>query len=263
MIVEKIEALLGKGKGLVGLEKFTEDIEWALRKQLDRGEEELGKLRLSNLGQCPRKIAYSIIGAEKEPLTPRARMTFLFGDIIEAVTVVLIKSAGINLHSQQKEVEFDGVTGHIDGIVEIDGENFLFECKSMSDYSFKDLKRNGLDNTWGYLTQANVYMEALGLDKAILVAVNKNTGHFTEVLLPKNKHIINEAKETIQLVRNFEKTRNLPPRKYDFVPEVYRRKETGRYVLPVQCSYCAYVKTCWEGRYEVEIKGGKPKLYRK
>ena len=47
------------------------------------------------------------------------------------------------------------------------------------------------------------------------------------------------------------------------IEEIYRKKETGRYVLPVQCSYCAYVKTCWEGRYEVEIKGGKPKLYRK
>lgn len=262
MIVEKIDKLLKNGNSLVGLEDFKNTIEWALKRQLQR-QESKAKLRCSLLGHCPKKIAYMLMGEDKRELQPRARVTFLFGDIIEAIAVTLIKSAsGIELIDQQKEIDFEGVKGHIDGVVIIDNKKYLFECKSMSDFSFRDLQRTGLDNTWGYLTQTNVYLEALGLNEAILFAINKNTGAFDEVLIKKDFKIIEEAKRTIKMIREFEKTGKLPPRKFDFVPEFFRKKETGKYILPVQCSYCAYLETCWSGQYEKVLRYRRPKYYK-
>jgi len=262
MIVEKIDKLLEDGDRLVGLEEFKNTIEWALKRQLQRSETK-ARLRCSLLGHCPRQIAYMLMGEDKKKLQPRARITFLFGDVIEAIATTMIKSAeGIELIDQQREIEFEGVKGHIDGIIVVDNKKYLFECKSMSDFSFRDLQKYGLDNTWGYLTQTNVYMEALGLDEAVLFAINKNTGAYDEVFIKKDLQIIEEAKETIRLIKKFEATGKLPPRKFDFIPEVFRKKETGKYILPVQCSYCAYLETCWSGQYEKVLKNGKPKYYK-
>lgn len=247
------------------LESFKADIVHGLERQMFSEKEAKGSLRLSVAGKCPRQVYFSISRPDlARPLEPRAKLTFLFGDITEAMIVALAKSAGVNLHSEQETVEFDGVKGHVDGIVtDENGKDYLWECKSMSDISFKMTSTKGIEDTWGYLSQVNVYMDALGLDKAIFTCMNKNTGHLEEITVDKNKKILADAKETIRQVREAEQTGKLPKRKFDFEKEVFRKKPTGRMKLPIQCSYCPYVEKCWKGEYDLVFKSGKPIYYKK
>jgi len=247
------------------LDSFKADIVHGLERQMFSEKEEKGRLRLSVAGKCPRQVFYSMTRPDlARPLEPRVKLTFLFGDITEAMVVALAKSAGVNLHSEQKEVEFEGVKGHIDGIyTDSSGKDFLWECKSMSDFSFKRVTFSGIDNAWGYLSQVNVYMDSLGVDKAVFTCMNKNTGHLEEVTVDKDRKVLAEAKENIRKIREAEQSGKCPERKFDFEDEVFRKKPTGKLKLPVQCSYCPYVEECWKGKYDLHFKNNKPIYYKK
>jgi len=261
MIKDKIYDLLSLNEDapipMEILNEFSQAVVEGFRRQILTEKSEKSNLRLSQVGRCVRQQWYSIKGFDGEPLNPRTRMTFLFGDIIEAVVVALAKTAGVNLFDQQKEVKVLGVKGHIDGII-MDGKKAcLFECKSMSDAGFKSLERNGLEDDFGYLTQANLYMHALGLDVGYLVAVNKNTGHIAEVEIHKDYDIINKALSNIKIVRKCLKKDTLPDRSFEATDEIFRNKPTGRKILPVQCAYCPYKEHCWDN-ITMEFKNNRP-----
>lgn len=245
------------------INQFRNSIEWGLKRQLF-SERKDGSLRLSIAGKCPRQTYYSITMPElARPLEPRVKLTFLFGDVSEAIIVAMIKACEIDLHDEQKEVEFEGVKGHIDGIVTIDGKDYLLEIKSMADGSFKATSASGMSNDFGYLSQVNCYLEALNLNKAIFICLNKNTGHLEEVIVDKDNNIIKEARENIKKVREAEASGKLPERKFTFEKELYRNKPTGKEKLPFQCSYCSFVDECWKGQVELEFKNNKPVYYKK
>lgn len=261
MIKEKIYELLGLNEDLPIPEEvfkeFADAVIYGLQRQIFTEREERSTLRLSQIGKCLRQQYYSIMGYEAEPLNPRAKMTFLFGDIIEAVVVALAKASGVELVDQQREVNIDGVKGHIDGIVKDDGNLYLFECKSMSDASFKQLLNKGLTDDFGYLTQCNVYMHALGIGRAFLVAVNKNTGHITEVEIEKDEKLIKNAIDNIKILRQYLAKEEMPERKYEPVDEVKFRKKTGRKILPFNCAYCGYKLHCWDNLIQ-DFNNNKP-----
>ena len=261
MIKEKIYSLLELNESLPIPEsiilEFADAISQGLKRQIFFEKPEQKNLRVSSLGKCLRQQFYSIKGYEGEVINPRAKMTFLFGDIVEAVVVALAKASGVELIEQQKEVVIDGVKGHIDGLIKTPEGISLFECKSMSDASFKNLTSSGLGDDFGYLTQVNMYMYALGLDRAYLVAVNKNTGHVEEVEIPRDEELIEKTLNNISVLRSCLESDILPPRKYELIDEVVRNKETGRKILPFQCSYCAYRQHCYSNLIQ-EFKNNKP-----
>lgn len=261
MIKEKIYELLQLNEDLPIPEdifkEFSESVVYGLQRQVFSERQERGTLRLSQIGRCVRQQWYMVKKYPTEPLNPRAKMTFLFGDIVEAVVVALAKASGVNLHSEQKEVDFNGVKGHIDGLITVNGEDCLFECKSMSDAGFKTLERNGLEDDFGYLSQVNSYLHCLGLNRAFLVAVNKNTGHITEVEVKKSDKLVKEIEKNITTLRECIQNDTLPDRKYKPVEEIYRNKPTGRMILPVQCAYCGYKDYCWNNLQQ-DFKNNRP-----
>src|SRR5690606_19057418 len=117
-------------------------------------------LRVSNLGTpCDRRLWFSINHPElAEPLEPHTRLKFLLGDVWEAVLLFLAKIAGHRVEGQQDEISLHGVLGHRDAV--IDGT--IVDVKSASSFSF-DKFENHLkpeDDSFGYLTQINSYLEA-------------------------------------------------------------------------------------------------------
>ncbi len=261
MIKEKIYSLLDLNESLPIPEniiaEFSEAIAYGLKRQIFFEKSVQKNLRVSALGKCLRQQFYSIKGYEGEVINPRTKMTFLFGDIVEAVVVTLAKASGVELIEQQKEVDVDGVKGHIDGLIKTEDGIYLFECKSMADASFKNLTSSGLSDDFGYLTQVNMYMYALGLDRAYLVAVNKNTGHIEEVEIPRDEDLIEKTLNNISVLRSCLESDNLPPRKYEPVLEKSKRGHAGRMILPIPCSYCAYKNFCWENLQQ-DFKNNKP-----
>lgn len=199
---------------------------------------------MSNIGKpCDRQLWYEINSPEdSEPLRPETYMKFLYGDIIEAVVLFLVKAAGHSVEGTQDESEIEGIKGHRDGI--IDGT--IVDVKSASAFSFKKFKTGGLkeDDPFGYIPQLQSYLHAAQTDdkvkdknRAAFLVVDKVLGHIcldfhdrTNVDIPS---YYNERKEMVK--------GPCPERGFKDVPE----GKSGNMKLGINCSYCSFSKTCW------------------
>lgn len=206
----------------------------------DRLLEERGafSLRISNLGTvCKRKLWYDKNSPEKaEPLSPDARLKFLYGDILECLMLFLAKIAGHEVTEQQKEVDLHGVKGHIDGVI----DGVLVDVKSCSTYSFDKFK-TGLNegtDSFGYLTQLDGYLNADNMDDGAFLAVDKTLGHITlDRHKRSNRDYAKEIAETTAILNE----PSPPPRGYSDVPE----GKSGNRKLCMECSYCSHKFHCW------------------
>lgn len=280
MIVEKIEHYLtGRGQTLDEevLQQMWNSFTFSVQRQLMEERELSKNLRGSNPGPCARKMAYATLGYEPtEPLQARSKVTFLTGDLLELVAVGMMRLAGLNVTDTcldadgQSEAIFDVGNGtlvkcHADGILHpqigVTDVKRLLEIKSSSDYGFKRewLRGNMSDQ---YRLQHNIYMEAYGIDHGIFLVVNKNTGHFAEVLTEKDPDIIEWGRKNYLLASVADED-NIPPRFMDFENYGLKKDKQGNVTnqLCWGCSYCDFTRYCWPG-VELEINSrGKPEYY--
>lgn len=203
-------------------------------------------LRMSNLGTpCRRKLWYSINRPEKaEPLDPWTKIKFMFGDLCELFLLFLAREAGHTVQNEQREVNLNGVKGHIDCLV--DGE--LVDVKSASTYGFKKFKENGLreDDPFGYLPQLFGYLEAeqddpdlLEKNHAHFLAFDKQHGHIA--LDTYRKDPAKNYAELVNSSREMLAQPEPPDRQYTDV----EFQKGGNRKLGVECSYCAFKDHCW------------------
>lgn len=202
-------------------------------------------LRLSNLGTpCERKLWYSInTPDDAEPLSPEARIKFLFGDILEELLLFLAAEAGHLVEGQQDEVNVGSVVGHRDAV--IDGR--LVDCKSASSYSFKKFQSNGLreDDPFGYLVQLGAYLHGSAGDPAVrerdlasFLVIDKQLGKITLDTYAKPdidfEQMVNDKREMLAQPKP-------PSRAYTAEPD----GKSGNLALGVACSYCPFKAKCW------------------
>lgn len=202
-------------------------------------------LRLSNIGTpCRRQLYYRIHNAESaEPLPPEARLKFLFGDILEEMLLWLATEAGHKVEGEQDEVDFHGVKGHRDAI--IDGH--LVDAKSASTFSFNKFAA-GLTpdgDAFGYLPQIQTYLRAseddgrlLDKDSGSFLVIDKTLGRLT---LDTHKKDSVDYEGKVDELREILARDKPPPR--DFSPEPDGK--AGNLKLPTVCSYCNHKKTCY------------------
>jgi len=133
-------------------------------------------LGLSEIGhKCPRWLWYAHKGTPA--IAPEGRVLRLFrtGNIIEAAIINDLRSIGLTVTDQQREVciVHDDITlkGHIDGIV----EGQLLEIKSTAEKYFKQLIKSGYEK-WNpkYKAQIHVYMVLCELKECMVIVENKN-----------------------------------------------------------------------------------------
>ena len=90
-------------------------------------------LRFSSIGKPTRQLWYaSRIADQAEPIHPSTRIKFLYGDIIEHLVLLLIKTAGYKVTDEQGEKKLGGITGHMDARV----NGVVVDIKSASQYGF-------------------------------------------------------------------------------------------------------------------------------
>jgi hypothetical protein len=256
MIVDKIQKYLTEND-LILDEQIRYNVEklagWTFKRQfMDNSERELkGKLYISAAGKCARQLAYGFHGFEKagKEMDARSKLIFWMGDLVELTVVNLAKLAGVQILASGFDqmtvtMDIDGfkVNGHPDGIVWDNGRPILFECKSMSSFRFEDFERGCL--TEDYLYQINCYMFCLGIDKAVVVGVNKDSGVLYENVYVRDDKIVQDAQ--INMKRVLDSTHdNLPEPKY----EANAKKE-----YPWQCLYCSYWCHCKPNAEKVLVK---------
>ena len=162
------------------VQEFGEACKNALLKQFAEKRKDKFELRMSNIGRplCQLQMEAKGIKGEGQPYSNKMRNTF--GDIIEALSIFVMKSAGVNVENEQKKVtyKFNGnkVEGRQD--VEIDGK--IWDIKSASPYSFE--KKFGeaggftevvKEDSFGYASQGFLYGESQKKPFGGWIVINK------------------------------------------------------------------------------------------
>lgn len=192
---------------------------------------------------CARQGAYKFFGFDSEPLAPRVRINFMYGDITELLVVEAAKLAGCNIWGSQDpvfvEVASDTeIMGHPDGLFEdANGQQYILEVKKQSEWGFK----KPIDNAFGYLAQAHAYMAGSGLRKTIFVRLNGQTGALAEQVVDFDEETWEAARQRAVAILKSAGTKELPPRAF----ELEKEDKKGRRKLVLQCRYCGFRDTCW------------------
>lgn len=201
-----------------------------------------------------------------ERLSTQMHRRFHLGHVLEGEVILALRAHGFVITDTQTEVvmnEEHGVLGHCDGVLHWGGKRYVFDVKTMSDYSFSQYtKRDGPHDNGGYVSQLACYHKLLGTDGAFILAYNKNTHLFR--VLPLDERRLEERWERAQRVidtlagiRSIEDLRPLPVP--PAVPELYKREETGLFVPHDSIKYEPERYLCYE--IYTKKKWGKDKEY--
>lgn len=224
------------------LDEFANNLKELLRFRLKLQQEKSSPLRFSALGKPNRQIWYDAHPepGTKEPLTPKTYLKFLYGDVIEQVFLFLAKEAGHKVEREQEEVVIDGITGHIDAV--IDGT--VVDVKSASSFGYKKFKDRTVteDDPFGYVAQLSGYAHVLTPGKdAAWWAIDKVNGN--NCISPLSSLVISYHKpeERIAELKEVIASDEVPERCYEDVPD----GKSGNRKLDTGCSYCAHKFRCW------------------
>jgi len=264
-------------KGPVKLDKqlvqeFGEACKNALLKQFEEERRDKFELRMSNVGRplCQLQMEAKGIKGEGQPYNNKMRNTF--GDLIEALALFVMKSAGVNVKNEQKKVEYKFDKYKIEGRQDVEIDEKVWDIKSASPYSFE--KKFGeaggfseviRDDSFGYASQGFLYGESQNKKFGGWIVINKSTGEWTVCETPTSveEHKVNALKTAEQNVKAIDKKVEFK-RCYTDIAETFRTKPTGNKVLGFVCSYCPYKLPCW-GRDKLQLlpqqqsKGKNPK----
>ena len=276
-ILYKVQQYLGKAskesvkldKGLV--EEFGEACKNALLKQFEDQRRNKFEPRMSNIGRplCQLQMEAKGVKGEGQPYNVKVRNTF--GDIIEALAIFIMKSAGVNIKNEQKKVKYKFNGSEVEGKQDVEIDEKIWDIKSASPYSFeKKFGEEGgfleviKEDSFGYASQGFLYGESQNKKFGGWIAINKSTGEWTvcetpAMIEPHKTEALKKAKDNLKALKD-----KAPFKKqYDDIAETFRGKPTGNRVLGFVCSYCPYKLPCWGSKLQLlqqqQSKGKNPK----
>ena len=196
-------------------------------------------VRMSNVGRPLRQLWYESKSEVKNVVNPPTMIKFLYGHLLEEVLLMLVRVAGHTVTDEQKEIELNGIKGHMD--CKINGE--VVDVKTASSFAFRKFKYGSLaeDDPFGYLAQLAGYEEAEGTEEGGFLVINKETGelclHRPEDLDKPNAGI---------KIKNIDKVlkRATPPEELCYEPVAEGTK--GNMRIHKNCSYCAFKFKCFK-----------------
>jgi hypothetical protein len=253
------------------VQEFGEACKNALRKQFTYKEDVKFEPRMSNIGRPLCQLQMEAKGIKGEGMPYNAKMRNTFGDLIEALAIFVLKSAGVKIDSEQKEVEYKFENESIKGRLDVEIDNKIWDIKSASPFAFE--KKFGeaggfnevvKDDSFGYASQGFLYAESERKSFGGWIAINKSTGEWAICETPQlDTEYKNIAIKTA--VDNYNALKTNAPFKRCFEPivETFRSKPTGNKILGTACSFCPYKLPCWgEGLQllqQQQSKGKNPK----
>jgi hypothetical protein len=205
-------------------------------------------VRMSSMGKPALVTALQKLGYYEPEPKGHLRYIFFLGDVFENVLGVLLEAYGYKIladqtkHPEDTAVEWGGLKGHFDYLVEIDGKPVVVEAKTMSGNYARQFYKEPNDDR-GYITQLALYSAATG-HPAVWLCMDKSDGKMTEVLpdVPYMVDAVERAKEVLDRLDGMESLEDAfnlfrpPPAR----PEVFQRQETGKHLVPTSMSFSPY-----------------------
>ena len=147
------------------VEEFGEACKSALRKQFSEQRREGFKPRMSSIGRplCQLQMEAKNVKGEGQPYNVKMRNTF--GDLVEALAIFVMKSAGVVVKDEQKKVKLKFKKSEIEGRLDVKIDEKVWDIKSASPYSFDRKFGSGFeevakDDAFGYVPQGYLYSES-------------------------------------------------------------------------------------------------------
>jgi len=211
--------------------------------------------RASSLGHpCDRYLVYERTRWQEKKLH-NLEMQYIFdmGNEVERIVLDELRSAGFNIYQQQRDFHDTtlGITGHIDGMIELDGQLYPLEIKSCSDYTFKeinsyeDLKRSKKHWLQAYPTQINLYLYFTNKEKGVLLFKNKQSGQYKEIWIDFDWELADRILKRVEALNNHIKNNTLPE----------------KLNTPALCSECPFAHICLpdistQGQVDIDDNSG-------
>ena len=228
------------------LEDFCTTLKDVLRNRLRASDPNRDTgLRFSSLGRPDRQAWFDAhpVDGGKEQMLPKTFLKFLYGDVIESLLLFLVKEAGHTVTDEQREVEVDGVLGHIDCII----DGVVVDVKSASPYGYKKFENRSVteDDPFGYVDQLAGYANVLTPEEdAAWLAMDKVSGDLCVSPLTKMVIKYHQPSERIERLRDVISRDEPPP----FCAEPVADGKSGNEKLPTTpCGYCAHKARCHPG----------------
>lgn len=148
-------------------------------------------LRASSIGHPCDRYHYHSIHDWKEKALHDAVTQSIFdeGNLHEDNAIAELKNMGFQIIEPQRSFQLDKplITGHIDGMLRWEGQDFCFDVKSTSPYVFE--KMNSAEDMLFskryyhrmYPGQLQIYLLMAGLEVGVFIFKNKLTGEFKPI----------------------------------------------------------------------------------
>ena len=241
------------------IEQFGEDCKAAMRKQFsNRGGY---TIRMSGVGRplCQQQLEKQ---GYVQDVAYNDIVRFATGDLLEAFAVLVMRAAGLKVVDEQKKcsLELAGktVNGTLDVILEIDGQEEVWDIKTASPWSFENKfsGRGGYDvikedDPFGYVMQGHLYGESENKRFGGWIVINKSSGEWDFVEAPEEqsedrKAYIADANKRVKDI-----TEDAPFKiPFQSAPEYVtidkQKVETGNRLMPKTCSFCSFKSMCWK-----------------
>lgn len=238
--------------------EFKEDCGKAIEKQFTDAREKEFRIRMSNIGKplCQLQMEKKYFDDEsiKNFDNYNYKLRNLFGDILEAVVVMLLKTVKANIQGVQGNVKLNTEYFDIKGTYDIIIDDKVYDIKSASPFAFEKKfgeKGGGFDkfvedDVFGYLSQGYLYSEATTKPFGGWIVVNKSTGELLLSSPPEDdeqyrKHAMDIVHKNIKALMNDEPFE----RCFELEEELFYKNPTGNKVLGTVCSFCEYKYKCW------------------
>lgn len=224
------------------VERFSENV----RKRIELGmaREPRKYLSASILAtQCPRHLWYRVNMPElAEDLQPHNYIKFFYGDMLEALLLLLAREAGHKVEGEQDVLWLDGVQGSRDCVI----DGVVCDCKSASPIQFQKFVDKTIHESdpFGYMAQLDFYTHA-SLDDNLVTdkdhfaffAIEKSLGKIALLKYEKSKEgpydLIDRAKRIVALPEP-------PACECEIVP----KGKSGNMGLGVAPSYSSFKYLC-------------------
>ena len=244
---------LSNGKGVKvkdeWIEQAGEEFKAALRRQVDRSQKEFS-LRMSNIGKPLCQLQNESKGSHKARREYNHFIRMLIGDAVESIVRLVARAAEINITAESEKVNLQVNETVIPGTDDIEIDNEIYDVKSSSPYAFMHKWRDGWEgvyyhDSFGYVDQLYGYSKARGKPMGGWIVVDKSSGEVKVV------HAKATPSQLDEIERRIAKTEaaireNAPFEKcFEEEPELFKKKLTGNMKVPIVCTFCDFIHTCW------------------